>query len=345
MERPLSRWDAAMQSFLAWWEHDHVWWLPTLLAERSWRDGMGHHLAVPAHEFEHVSVIHIGTNGYTYGRGAQAVFPDRRLGTILDEWLRADSRGLFREVRAPESIVGTMPQFEEDGRVSYAEVTVPVEIDAPPGAVPKWLSWEGQLRPLFPPFTDHLPLRHLASMLTIGKEASTNADTALRRATVLASPYVQEGYSTRELAWFCPLVLERGESDGLRWVVDEATRQKLGLDEAFSRDFTQYALRDMASIDEVLGSSAWRQFLRQQIPVRRAWGPIGLFWVLLLDDLEGQRVKTAVCSRCGRMLTGKRGKQLCGPDDDPNCYRERRAEDQRRSRTRRVFRNRENSAS
>jgi len=335
MEGPPSRWGAAVRALLSWWEHDHVWWLPTLRAERSWHDGMGHHLALPADAFEHACVIHIGTNGCTYGHGAQSVFPDRRLGAILDDWLKAESRRLFHEVTAPESIAGTIPQFAEDGTVSYAELTLQVEIDTAPGVVPKCLSWEGQLGTLFPPFTDHLPLRHLASMLTIGKEVSVDADAALRRATVLANPYVQEGHSTRRLAWFCPLVLERGERDGLRWIMDEATRRHLGVDEAFSRDFTQYGLRDMAAIDEVLASSAWQQFLRQQIPVRRAWGPIGLFWALLLDDLESQRIGTAVCARCGRMLTGKRGKQFCGPDDDPNCYRERRAEDQRRSRTQR----------
>lgn len=340
METPPSRRDAAVGSFLGWWAHDHVWWLTTLREQRSWRDAMGHHLAVPAYQSEHITVIHIGTNGYAYGRGVLTVFPEKRLGTILDDWLHADALGLIREVRAPESIAGTLPRFGEDGGVSYAEQTFPVETIVPAGASPQWIVWDRQLQPFFPPFTDHLPLRHLAAMRTTAQEASADPDAALRKATALASPYVQEGHSTAELAWFLPRAVERSQSDGLRWVGEELIRRKLELGEAFSRSFTEYNLRDMAAIDEMLASPGWRQFLRQQVPVRRVWGPIGLFWALLLDDLENRRTSTAVCTRCGRLLTGKRGKQLCGPKDDPDCHRERRTEDQRRSRTMRRGRER-----
>jgi hypothetical protein len=336
IESPPSRWDATMRAHLAWWQHDHVWWLPSLREERTWHDDKGHHIAVPAAYFEHVTVIHIGTNGYAYGRGAEVVFPERKLGTILEDWLEAPSRELLRWVTPPKSVSGTAPQFGEDGTLSYAEIAIPVEIGTTtPGAAPNFVCWEGPLHPLFPPFTDDLPLRHLASMRTIAKEASADATTALRKATVLATPYLQEGHSTSELAWFCPQVVERGKSVGLSWIVGEAASHRFGLDKAFSRSFTQYLLRDMAAIDEVLASTAWQQFLRRQIPVRRAWGPLGLFWALLVDSLESQTLGTGVCTRCGRMLTGKRGKQFCGPDDDPQCYRDRRADDQRRSRDRR----------
>lgn len=337
MDTSPSRWATVRRGFLSWWQHDQVWWLPNISAEQSWHDTMGRHLALPASQFEHVAVIHIGTNGYAHGMGAKTVFPDKKIGTILDDYLHADSLGLVRAFAPPESIVGTAPHFADDGTVSYVELTMNFAVDARSGNSSA-LRWEEQLQPLFPPFTDHLPLKHLAAMMTIAKETSLDADAALRKATALACPYVQDGHSTADLAWFRPLVLERGENDGLRWTLDVATRQKLGVDETFSRDFEQYHLRDSSSIDEVLGSSAWQQFLSRQIPVRRAWGPIGLFWALLLDQLEGQRIETAVCARCGWILSGKRGKRFCSPEDRPNCHRARRAEDQQRSRARRKSR-------
>ncbi len=179
MDSTALRWHAAMRSFVGWWEHDHVWWLPSLREERSWRDALGRHFAIPAYQVEHLTVIHIGTNGYAYGRGALTVFPERRLGTILEDWLRADSLDLIGMVAAPDSISGTLPQFGKDGVVSYATQTIPMETTAPSGASPEWILWRGRLQPLFPPITDHVPLRHLAAMQTIAKEARADPDAAL----------------------------------------------------------------------------------------------------------------------------------------------------------------------
>jgi hypothetical protein len=87
------------------------------------------------------------------------------------------------------------------------------------------------------------------------------------------------------------------------------------------------------SLERLKKSDAWRKTMTAYIDVRRVWGPIGLLWALLIDRLE--KGKPALqCDRCGRPLEGTRRKRLCGPRDDPKCYKARRAEDRRRERIR-----------
>ena len=82
---------------------------------------------------------------------------------------------------------------------------------------------------------------------------------------------------------------------------------------------------------EALEQDSWRKWLEESVPIRRAWGAVGLFWALLLDRLEARR-PFVICERCGRIISGKAGKKFCGKADDAECFNGRRAVDQRRSR-------------
>jgi hypothetical protein len=83
---------------------------------------------------------------------------------------------------------------------------------------------------------------------------------------------------------------------------------------------------------DLLAIEGWSEKMREPIPVRRAWGLIGLFWFLLIETLE-DHLRFGSCRRCGRFLkqTTKR-KVFCGPGENVGCYRDRRAATRRKSR-------------
>jgi len=318
----------------AWWQQDHVWWLPELREERIWRDGLGHHLARPSSALECTTVFHVGTNGFVYGSGAEVVFPDRRVGDLLDLWLHAAPDDLVREVPPPESAVGSFPNVGAEGALCYVEREVPIPAHVRVRGN-RWYSWKSPLETLFPPFTDTLALRHLTTMREIAAMARTDSQRAVREATALASPYVSEGYSTAELTWFLPRVVERGPGEGLMWLVEEPPTHPFSPGTSLRAQFKKRVLATSLTVDEFLATAEWGRFRLSQVPVRRAWGPIGFFWALLIDSLESQEDRRGGCERCGGVVIGDKRKRFCGPRDNPDCCRERRAEDQRRSRARR----------
>ena len=73
--------------------------------------------------------------------------------------------------------------------------------------------------------------------------------------------------------------------------------------------------------------------MKKRVDITRAWEAIGLFWALLMEQL-GQGSRFPECEDCHRLNPGKKGKQYCGPDDDPGCYAQRRARDKRNERER-----------
>jgi hypothetical protein len=77
--------------------------------------------------------------------------------------------------------------------------------------------------------------------------------------------------------------------------------------------------------------------MRASIPIRRAYGAVGLFWALLIDRLEAS-LPYQICERCRYLLEGKRRgkktKRMCGPHDNRRCYNERKAANMRDSRRR-----------
>jgi hypothetical protein len=89
------------------------------------------------------------------------------------------------------------------------------------------------------------------------------------------------------------------------------------------------------AVKELLKNDAWRTELAKPVPIRRAWGAVGLFWTLLLDRLEAQR-SFNLCERCGRIIPSEAGKRFCGKTDNNGCFSKRRAQDQRRSRKKRA---------
>jgi hypothetical protein len=160
-----------------------------------------------------------------------------------------------------------------------------------------------------------------AQMAKLARQSTADLARALRAAAVTAQPYLSAGHSTGEHIWFRPTL----ERDGPQHILFKAEDQGLIVPPRLRRRW------DADALNEVLKQDAWQKWLAEPIPIRRAWGAVGLFWILLLDHLEAQRSFT-VCRRCGRIISGKEGKRFCGKSDDSACFNDRRAADQRHSR-------------
>jgi hypothetical protein len=188
-------------------------------------------------------------------------------------------------------------------------------------ALQVFLRWHGRLESMMPMLSGPDDIHAQAQMVKLARHSTADLAGALRAAQIEAQTYLSAGHSTVEHLWFRPTlerngpqhILFKAEDRGL--IVPPRLRQRWDAD----------------ALNEVLKQDAWQKWLAQPIPIRRAWGAVGLFWTLLLDRLEAQRSFTA-CDRCGRIISGKEGKRFCGKSDDSACFSDRRAADQRRSR-------------
>jgi hypothetical protein len=165
------------------------------------------------------------------------------------------------------------------------------------------------------------PLFHQAKMVDIAQESVDAFQAAIHKARDIAGAYVTPGWTITAHIELWPLLGAKQAAEGLRsGHLDQAVREvasKLRLEEA--------------SWGTAQHSPAWRKRLEARHTITRAWGPIGLFWALLLDQLD-QGCRFLECQDCLRLNPGKKGKQYCGPDDDPTCYARRRARDKRKER-------------
>jgi hypothetical protein len=164
-------------------------------------------------------------------------------------------------------------------------------------------------------------LFHQAQMVNIARRSVDDHQEALHKARNIAGSYVMPGWTTTEHIELWPLLSAKQAAEGLRsGHLDQAVREvasKLRLGEA--------------SWETAQHSPVWRKRMEARHTITRAWGPIGLFWALLLEHLDQGR-RFPECEDCHRLNPGKKGKQFCGPDDDPLCYARRLARNRRNER-------------
>jgi hypothetical protein len=185
-----------------------------------------------------------------------------------------------------------------------------------------FLRWRKPWESMMPLLSGSDDLQAQAQMSAIARQSVADLQGALRAAMVAAQPYLSRGYSTIEHSWFRPT----RELKGIKHVLFKAQDRGLTVPLKGSRHHW-----DESALNQALKQQDWQKWLAEPVPIRRAWGAVGLFWTLLLDRLEAQR-PFAVCERCGRIISGKAGKRFCGKVDDAECFNNRRAIDQRRSR-------------
>lgn len=335
-----------------------------------WREKGVPRLALPAEHWDEVRVFHIGENGGVVGPGARLVFPDGRVDGLLDAWLNAvvasypapdsftyrfpsfrDGKVAYEERKFVLQPGPTLPivRVEDDGGTVWLKwppdgLPAPVSPDAETsefygpleraedGGYPLAVSrsnpevrslhlvnrWPTPIDAMLPSGGGLDEMFGQAWMRAIATQSATDPAGALRLARQLAGPYVTDGETTAYDAWFLPLALHNGEQAALYAL------------ERYGEKVPLAALR-AGSVRDALRHEEVAAVLRQPVPIRRAWGVLGLMWALLLDRLEDGRAFVS-CERCGRIVSGKRGKRFCGPEDNPACFRARRAADRRRER-------------
>jgi hypothetical protein len=312
--------------------------------------------AIPAEHEDAIGIGHVGANGRIFAPFEP--IHGLRAADLLDAWLKFDIRR--SRLTVPFDVNAMVPHVV-DGRVArasegieYEKKSIPlkgyvfpiVPLGSPDGRreieirwPPPEPDWPRTVHPdaeseealiriedmeqakntalmvTWPHPFDHLfgwlggldVLKAHATMRSLVK--SRDQVDALAKAKTRAAGYLSEGYSTRWHTSFWPDALQvhrDGEPIRPFWEgygIKATTFKEAGLSE---------------KLDEL-------------VPVTRAWGGLGLLWALLIERLESaQSVRT--CPRCGTVVSGRR--RECGPLDNAECYRKRRAETKRRSRTR-----------
>jgi hypothetical protein len=184
-----------------------------------------------------------------------------------------------------------------------------------------WLRWPAPLNTIMPLLSSADDIHAQVQLSNIARLSSSDYAQSLRAAEVGAQRYLFSGHTTLEHSWFRPALDEKG----VRHVILQAEDRGLILPKSLRGQ------SNSAAINEVLKRDEWRKWLAEVVPIRRVWGAAGLFWILLLDRLQAGRPFVS-CETCGRIISGKAGKQFCGKSDDIQCFRNRRTVDKHRSR-------------
>jgi len=355
------------RAFSIWRGESRIWLLPGVKSPVRWRDKRSWwswQVAVPAENLDCLDIFYVRGDGLVAGFNAEKRFPDSSVSNLLKNWFNVEwvcPVGDSLDIRFPVTL--QMPQFDGRG-VTWTEVVISYEAALTlPSRADEWLSPildDG--RSAIPQFhsprtpnrqhTDHggeapeyleaifrcpqqlAPLvpgrdfRHILwaqeQMTEIIQNSKTDELGALRKASTAAMPYLSVGCLPRELEWLCPLyptIWGKTEEE-------DSTRFK----SLYPKAQSHFDLRH-DTLDDSLRSGEWENVMGQLIPIRRAWGIVGLLWTLFLEKLS--RNELQACLRCDRILEGTRARKYCGEDDDEACYRRRRADDQYYSRVRR----------
>jgi hypothetical protein len=158
-------------------------------------------------------------------------------------------------------------------------------------------------------------------MEQLARYATEDHSAALIRGSELAASWMWPGDSTLELSWLRTALL-----DGVPHGIFTAENKGLTVPPAL-----RYEALDEALLEKLLGTEEWQRVLARREPIRRVWGAVGLFWSLLLDEIE-KKSGFLLCERCRRLISGKRGKRFCSASDEGNCALARRAAYKRYSR-------------
>jgi hypothetical protein len=355
------------RAFTEWKGEQTVWLMPDLERTKRWKEESAHTVAIPAERLDRVELYHVGANGYAVGIGAAQFFPNCRTDGLLDAWLNPAHRGRLDIYLAPESVRMEIPFFSAK-HVDYKWVNVQI---GPIGLMPiaefnhstgaflsgwppegvhfKTVSPDGESEHLLGPFIgerhDGIPtavslktgdrswwvyfrwpgplgalilesagmdvLLAQRRMAAIAKQSETDIQGALVRARDESLTYISDGHSNMGSSWFWPAYLGNGEKAVL-----------------FSAEDFGVEVKD---ISELQANPVFRAEMSKRVEIRRVWGPLGLFWALLLERLE-QDLPFTSCRECGRVLSGIKLKRFCDQGENPSCYGNRRAADKRKLR-------------
>jgi hypothetical protein len=361
------------RAYASWKGETTIWLHPGLTHDVRWKQGeLYASMATPARHFDCIDVFHVSSAGHVWH--PVFAFPAlcRTVWTLLRPWVDSVSSGAYRTYLLPESISLQVPLILDD-RVTYIEDRIQFEplADPVPGTrrLPsRFIRWPRQPATLPPPVltsTDPLPnsdsdqtrdsyrmfskgvvemdsvLREIAYLNRWPKPFADVVGISSGLETKIAQAVMQCSAAPRsediETALASALTLSRAYiSQGTAPLAHVAMAEVQGIptNDALAVLATKFDL-DVQTLDELCEVSRWCELLSIRVPVTRAWGPIGLFWVLVIAELEAGRGPLRQCLHCGLVVKGTAGRQFCRRTDNLKCWRQRNAIHQRESRLRR----------
>jgi hypothetical protein len=356
------------RAFTAWNGQVTMWLLPYCKKPVHWQEGFGNvSTAIPAESLERVDIYHVDEQGFIFGPCSMERFGGNRIDGLLDDWLNlnVDEIKLYN---FPREITVRLPQLNEH-RVRFVDV---VQEMVPRGRMPivafdesnsgiygrwppeggafnpvspdaeseerfgdfelrkdkdgtdAWISrkdgnrtlalhaeWPGRFNNLFHVGDGFDVFYARDRMKQIARQSGHDPDGAIATARLAGGDYLSGGHSSLEWLWLRPALTHRGPETVLFEAEDHGFRSR--------------------NVGALLKMPDFRRKMDERVPIRRLWGPLGMFWALLLDRLESGQLFHR-CQKCGRTLSGRKGKKFCSQSDNPPCFAERRAGDKQRSR-------------
>ena len=177
-----------------------------------------------------------------------------------------------------------------------------------------WLDvWPGNLLRFFP-FGGGLDAIYAnQTMRRIAEASAEDPVKALTEARDRSTRFLSKARTDLWNTWFVPILVRRN------------------VDEALFAVEAKYSL-EFQSLDEAMASDEFREEMRSTIEIQRALGVVGLFWALLIEQLEaGHSFQT--CEWCRRLIRGRADKRYCNKRENPDCWRKRRSANRRRQRS------------
>jgi hypothetical protein len=340
--------------FTAWTNEDIMWTKPGWAGLPRWDQHPLLAACLNGETLECAEIHHVGEKGAIVGPRSE-LFPHRSVASLLDAWLNADfvrriptDPDRTIELKVPYPIECTVALIWKKIALSFTNVlpithlsetgvafaqwppdpamptTISPELEsalpmpsfsAPQGTLPVRFSWTAPFDQLQPLIVTSDDMYALAQMRRLAELSAKDSRAARAQAEIEARQWLSEGEAPVDKAWLQPIISAKGEKDAV-WAIE--------------------ARFDIVanSLDQAYKNTWLREQLDRPATVRRAWGVPGLMWALLLDRLNAAQTFRA-CERCGRLISGKAGKKFCSPTDDPDCYRARKKDDKRRTRSRR----------
>jgi hypothetical protein len=230
-------------------------------------------IAVPTPEIE-PSTGAIGTRVRTCAIGAGTYIP-------LDS-IDADSRSVGLRWPPAGSPATVSPEAESGERLPSKRVEsdlTTVVTEQGSKALHLLLRWPPLFTAMMPLLSGPDDLLAQAAMARLARLSRSDLQSALREARLGSHPYLSRGDTTVEHGWFRPTLKRKV----VKHVLLKAEGRQLYVPSRERR------MPDEKALKEALKRKDWQDWLSERVPIRRAWGAVGLFWTLLLDHLEAQR--------------------------------------------------------
>lgn len=338
-------------AYRLWNGEDIVWFMPGLNEPRRWAEDGVYHLAVPANDFDRAFVYHIADDGEPFGPHAAETFSTLDVPQLLNSWLNwwgkicgfapsslsmkvPDLKRAQPEYREEEILIGPRvdsADAEEDtdeASIFWGASAIERVLASPPGSPkrPQRLhslsqsdemcarlaySWPEPIGALMPKLASEYELSQQLHFRDLALASDNDPEGVRDAVKKFSGTYlIEEGTTLRGALEFKPM-LHRAKEEG--FLMHMEGKYNIEIE----------SLQDLDRPD-------FRRLYAERIPIRVAWGPLGLFWALLLDRLENYTA-TRECRGCGVIFAIARRNQLyCG---DADCSKARARRRQRKTRT------------